>query len=494
MNIKAQLYSWRDAECARKGVEAFRILPNTTLDEIALKLPKDKDELCLVKGIKEMKFAQYGKEILQILNGESVTIEAVKDVAVEKPLTVSQYLNIINIEIGKIQSRIKGEVVTFQISGNAIYFTIKDSENDSVLSVFMWASDYRISGITITTGLEVIVEGHSEIYKPNGKFSLRANTIELIGEGSLKVAYDKLKKKLDDEGLFDEKVKIKIKEFPTNIGVITSKQGAVIHDFLNNLGKFGFNIKFVDSRVEGVLATKDILSSIERMSHEKLDALVIIRGGGSLESLQAFNNEYVVRAISKVKIPVICAIGHDKDVPLAQMVADYAPSTPSICTSIINESWNTARFHVESYNNIALSSFSKSLQRKINTVTRTHGYLGSCFSEVSNRINYAINCINTGSQLYQQALYAKNKEVNVLKNNLINIFPRLYDSSISILGQITGILDAYDPMRQLKLGYSLIYSKEKILKSVSNIQINDTISAELVDGTIVANITKINLK
>jgi exodeoxyribonuclease VII large subunit len=186
--------------------------------------------------------------------------------------------------------------------------------------------------------MEVIVEGTPSIYIPNGRFNFGVNTIELVGEGALKMAYDKLKKKLDSEGLFDIERKKLIPELPERIGLITSETGAVIHDFLTNIGKYGFKIKFFNSRVEGQLAIKDLLSAIEYFEDKDIDVLVIIRGGGSLESLQAFNNEVLIRKIADFEKPVICGIGHDKDVPLCALVADLLVSTPTAVTTVLNRS------------------------------------------------------------------------------------------------------------------------------------------------------------
>jgi len=186
--------------------------------------------------------------------------------------------------------------------------------------------------------MEVIVEGMPNIYVPNGRFNFSVNTIELVGEGALKLAYDKLKKKLTAEGLLAVERKKTIPELPEKIGLITSETGAVIHDFLTNIGKYGFKIKFFNSRVEGQLAIKDLLKAIEYFKNQDIDVLVIIRGGGSFESLQAFNNEVLVRKIAEFEKPVICGIGHDKDIPLSALAADLLVSTPTAVTTVLNRS------------------------------------------------------------------------------------------------------------------------------------------------------------
>lgn len=504
MDIKERLYRWRDNEANKKGIEAFRVLPNSTLDEISNVLPKTKDELCSVKGVKEMKFAQYGEQILQIVNGieinfeedsdsEDVEHDDTFDIKKEKDnfLTVGEYLNLVNSKLQTLRAKVKGEVVSAQVSGSAIYFTIKDSVNEGTLSVFMWVSDYRMSGVTLAPGLEVLVGGHPEIYKPTGRFSLRASTLELIGEGALKKAYDELKKKLEKEGLFAESRKRKLADYPTRIGLITSRQGAVIHDFLNNLGQYGYSIKFVDSRVEGVLAIKELLGAIKQMKKEDIDTLVIIRGGGSLESLQAFNNELIVREIANFKVPVICAIGHDKDVPLAQLVSDYAPSTPSICTSILNESWNVAKYNVDIYKQTILSNFESALNSKLNIVNRAHSYFERSYISIQNKINTAINTVNKSIVILQKSIEDKRKTIDLNKNRLIVSFNNQKTSIDRIINQTSSILDAYNPINQLKIGYSILYSENKVLKSVKNAKLGSEIEVQLSDGKLTAEVTNI---
>ena len=303
-NLRQALYAWRDNEASKRSVELFRILPNTALDEIVRALPRSKEELTAIKGIKDAKYHAYGQSILALVdeyagtNSGSIVSDTTKGDGMERisslqgegPVTkegvvgettfsVSNYLDIVNAALWRFSARVKGEVTSFKIQGSAIYMNMKDRDDDSIMNVFMWASDYQLSGIEVTEGLEVIIEGKSEIYKPNGRMNFRAQTIELVGEGALKKAYDLLKKKLDAEGLFAPEKKRPLPEFPERIGLITSKQGAVIHDFLNNLGKYGYHVRFTDARVEGIGAVKEILAAIKYFQDKDIDTLVVIRGG-----------------------------------------------------------------------------------------------------------------------------------------------------------------------------------------------------------------------
>lgn len=508
MNLRAALYAWRDSEARAKNIEGFRVFPNATLDAIVSALPRTKDELLQVKGVKEAKYQLYGKAILKVVEEcihapkvaekdpqAFVSMNGVMNRTaspLERPAyTISQFLDILNRELYRIPARVRGEVVSISERGSALYFSVKDTESEAVLSVFMWTSDYKFSGVTIEAGLEVIIEGRVEIYKPMGRLSLRAQTIELVGEGALKKAYDLLRKKLELEGLFAAGRKRALPLFPTRIGVITSKQGAVIHDLLNNLGKFGFAIKFIDARVEGVLAVKDIYNAITRMKHEDIDVLVLIRGGGSLESLQAFNNEYVVRAIAEFPKPVICAIGHDKDVPLAQLAADLAPSTPTACTALLNESWMSASHEVLNYEQRMMNAYSEALHAKELHFIRAQRYFERTFMGLRTAVTDAINGVMKQLPLLDHAFSEQRRVLIDAQASAQRSMRIAMDQIKEKLSRYASLLDAHDPMRQLRLGYSILRTKAGVLRSVKGSALGDTIDAVLADGTLTARITNI---
>jgi exodeoxyribonuclease VII large subunit len=209
--------------------------------------------------------------------------------------------------------------------------------------------------------MEVILSGNANLYPPSGRFSFIAKTVELVGEGTLKKAYDELKRKLTTEGIFSPERKRTLPAFPQQIGIITSKTGAVIHDFANNVGKHGYSFKFIDSRVEGKEALFDLLQAIKTMSKQDIDILVIMRGGGSLQSLAAFDNESVVRAIASFPVPVIAAIGHHQDVPLTNLAADIEVSTPTAAANLVSRSWDMAERSLERDSQKILAKYQEAL-------------------------------------------------------------------------------------------------------------------------------------
>src|SRR3989344_4190175 len=257
-------------------------------------------------------------------------------------ISVSQYLDKLNSTLKTEKAKIIGEVSELKMyeGKSYLFFSLRDKKDQSVINCIMWKRDFAISGVELESGLEIIVSATPEVYKPNGRLTFKVESVELVGEGALQIAYEKLKKKLELEGLFAESRKRELPEYPHRIGVITSKSGAVINDFLTNIGKFGFEILFVDSKVEGQDAIRDLLSAVETLKNKDLDVLIMMRGGGSLESFMAFNNETLVRAVASFPAPVLTRIEHDKYAPLVSLVSDRNVSTPTAVANLLNQSWN----------------------------------------------------------------------------------------------------------------------------------------------------------
>ncbi|KKU78840.1 MAG: Exodeoxyribonuclease 7 large subunit, partial [Parcubacteria group bacterium GW2011_GWA2_47_7] len=382
----------------------------------------------------------------------------------------------------------KGEVTSFKAQGKAVYFSIRDAVDGSTLSVFMWMSDFDLAGIALTEGLEVVIEGRSEIYKPSGRFSFRAETIQPVGEGAFKKAYDELKKKMEVEGLFIPERKRKLKEHPVRIGLVTSRSGAVIHDFLSNLGKFGFHVAFVDSRVEGAGAVKDILSALSVLESKDLDVLVLIRGGGSLESLQAFNNEHVVRKIAEFPAVTICAIGHDKDVPLVQLVADYAPSTPTATTTLLNASWQESIHELSTLSIGILSHFEQDIWQLGDTLRNTRSELEEYLDVLLRPFRQLVAGFNDSLVALARILSSKKDEIVYAEKALVEQYRlAIKHTAESLLGAGKSLAQN-DPMRQLRLGYSILTKKERVIRSIHDIAPGERFEARLADGTLVGEV------
>ncbi len=496
-DLLQKLKDWRRNEAQKEGVDFFRVLSNATLETIASLEPKTKTELMSVKGIKEGKFNKYGSGILALANGNSGVDEknfAEKEGEDKKPYTISDYLNFLNAEFRKYRARVQGEVSSLDIRDNYLFFSLKDKNNESVLSCFMWKNNYELAGISLEIGMEIIVDGFPEIYAPAGRFNFKASAIELVGEGALKKAYDKLKQKLEKEGLFSFERKKLIPEFPRKIGLITSETGAVIHDFLNNLGKYGYHISFVNSRVEGQIAVRSLLSAIEYFGGKDIDVLVIIRGGGSLESLQAFNNETLVRKIADLKFPVICGIGHDKDVPLASLVADKAVSTPTAVAVALNKSWEKIVNDIAAIEKDIVYLYEKALDTASRRVELFSGSLAKFFGNIFQtfeKLRYAVR--NNLSKIAYEIKDAR-KTLLSFSESLLNNLEKGFENNEKMLDDIEKQLQVFDPARQLKLGYSIVSVLGKVIKTVKQVKIGEKLDVRVSDGDITSVVDGINNK
>lgn len=381
-------------------------------------------------------------------------------------VSVSLYLDRVNSKLKTEKAKIRGEISGVQeYPGRSyLYFSIKDTEDQSTIKCFMWKRDYTISGVDIKDGLEVVVSAYPAIYKPNGGLSLQVESLELLGEGALQIAYEKLKKKLEAEGLFSLDKKREIPEYPHKIGVITSKSGAVINDFLTNIGKFGYEIFFVDSKVEGQDAIKDLLLALRTLKQKDIDVLVMMRGGGSLESFQAFNNEVLVREVASFPVPVITGIGHDKDAPLVSFVSDKNVSTPTAVANLLNSTWRDAEAKVKLSQEKILSVYSSAIsQNKFfieNSVIRMERAMKTVVEFVEDAERIIFEGVETMIQDIKKFILQSGKT-----------------------------LDLVDPKRQLSRGYSIVKSKSGVIKSKSQVKTGDKLDIMLSDGIIDTQVT-----
>lgn len=360
-------------------------------------------------------------------------------------VTVAEYINYLNNEFKRFRGRVLGEVSQVKLASSGhVYFTLKDKSGESSLECVVWSSKYRLSGVNLEVGMEVILTGAPNVYPARGSLSFVADTIELVGEGALKKAYDDLKRRLTLEGIFAPEKKRRLPEFPKKIGVITSEKGAVIHDFMNNLGHFGFEIIFIDSKVEGVAATEDILRAVRTMRNQPIDVLVMIRGGGSLESLQAYNNETLIREIASFPVPVVAGIGHDQDVPLMALAADAMCSTPTATAVLLTKPWLEAKMKV---------------RQLMSSVMRVKAEIERMRSRLELTLNQLIERIRRG--IIEAGKTIQLAEMTVKANN---------------------------PRRQLTLGYAIARINGKVIRSVKDAAPKETISLELADGEIKASI------
>ncbi|MDD4624917.1 MAG: exodeoxyribonuclease VII large subunit [Candidatus Pacebacteria bacterium] len=407
--------------------------------------------------------------------------------------SVSEYIEFLNLKIKPFEVKIVGEVgqVQFGPTGH-VYFSLKDEKNGSTLNCIIWKSSYRSYGINLKEGMKITAVGHAEIYAQSGRLSFIAKVISLAGEGALKKEYDRIKASLEKEGIFAEERKRRLPVYPHKIGVITSRQGAVIADFLNNLGKFGFSVKMIDSRVEGQEAVKDLLASIKSFKKQKIEVLIIMRGGGSMESMMAFNNELLVREIASFPCPVIAGIGHHKDMPLAAMAADVAVSTPTAAANLLGESWQKAELFLERAARQIVLAYERKLAHINSLLQRSLAELDGFKRDMIERYEE----FKSGLRFYLQKIDGK---INSIKSDIKNLSLKVFFSFDSALRNVSRQTDYAEktislnnPERQLKLGYSIAFLKGEVLRSVSQIQKGQELNIRLADGFVESEVKKIN--
>lgn len=355
-------------------------------------------------------------------------------------LSVSVYIDKLNRTLKSQAYRIKGEVTTVKSFNWGVIYTVKDKDDNACLDCMTWDRDYRANGVELKVGDEIIITGHPDVYKPNGRLSFKASVIEYAGEGALKRDYEKLKAKLTAEGIFNREHKRALPTLPTKIGVITSMNGVVIQDFTTNLSLHGFKIKTVDSRVEGKEALNELLEAIKTMSKQDIEVLVIMRGGGSLEALQAFNNEMLVRSIANFKVPVLTGIGHDVDVTLSEMAADVGRSTPTAVAEALNEQWDGLIHQLEVLQGKILGSYRTSLivssqevVAKSHNVFRRYerrlaqarsdlndksGIVKTRYASLANRVREAALVLTTATSIMKSAIRVKRRSLAQIPSDL----------------------------------------------------------------------------
>ncbi len=408
--------------------------------------------------------------------------------------SVSDFLERINDLLSAERCFVSGEVSEWKAYPSGIYFSVKDKEDGSVLRCYMHPSIFRNAGLLVEIGMEVKLGGSPAIYTPTGQFNFRATSIELVGEGALKKAYELLLKKLQEEGLFARKRAIP--ERIEKVGIISSKGGVVIQDFRKNLLPLGFKLYFADSRVEGAQAVPELVRAITRLNLVKdLDVIVIMRGGGSLESMQAFNNELVCREIFASKIPVIAGIGHDVDVPIATMVADASVSTPTAAAHFMNQSWESFRRIVEDHEREILNSFDDALSEYRARIDRATGGMVSglrhiflLFADLEKRF------IRNAGTLGER--------IRALEDQIEGVLSRAFDrieygirAASSDVSRVEQILSFADPTRNLRLGYSIVFRSDgRVVKGITGLKKGEVLRSQFAEGEVTSEIISLKDK
>lgn len=513
-----ELRRWRDEQARIEGVEVYRVMNNATLEALVGRMPATMLELLEVKGIKAAKSRKYGKVLLGILEefkagsganivdslptelgstnselGQEGGEEKSQETVNHEPLTVSQFLDGINVELSGMAARIKGEVTSVDLRERVIYFSLKDPEGEGMVSCVIFRYQYQVSGVELAVGDEVIVEGVPEIYKPSGRFSLKVGVIELAGEGALKKAYDALKAKLEQEGLLAPERKRLLPTLIERVALVTSSDGAAIGDFTMNLGRNGIHVDFYPTAVEGKKAVFEIIKALQffRESDREHDCLVLIRGGGSLESLQAFNSEALVREVANARVPVLCGVGHEKDVTLAALVADMMVSTPTATAKVLASGWEMARHEVDLARTTLLGSSAGLIADSQEILGQSERRIEGYFRELQKNIQTLFARFYGEALSLSLHLQARSNLLSDLEKQLIQQNTFVIDRIGESLRTLGELLASLDPKRVLERGYAFLRHQGKLVRRTEDIHINETVEGTLANGKFSAIIKEI---
>ena len=442
-----------------------------------------------------------------------------------RPLTVSELNEQVKsaLERGFASVWVEAEIVNFVAAHSGHwYFTLHDG--DSQLKAACYIRNNQRIRFQPFDGLQVRVRGKLSVYQPKGEYQMLVESLQPVGEGALKVAFEQIKLKLAKEGLFAEELKRDLPVLPKRVGVVTSPNGAAFHDILNVLSRRTrtVNITLIPTRVQGETAGEEIEAAIKfanqynKTATEKIDVLIVGRGGGSSEDLWAFNEERVARAIRGSQIPVISAVGHEINSSISDFVADrYAP-TPSAAAEIVAESEEglEAFIYQRTQDLFQLIGY-KILQSRADLQEFA---LSSVFSEFPQRVKdwrYEIEDFTEQMRFalaeklknQKQTLESLNNRISPLKlaselsekkiklvllnQKQISAMKDILDANDEKLKISMASLDALSPLSVLNRGYSIIKDEnDHILRDVKQIVVNDKLKIRLANGKLEAKVVK----
>ena len=391
---------------------------------------------------------------------------------------------------------LKAEISNFKAHTRGhLYFTLKDET--SRINAVMFS--YNVSKLKFKPidGMKVLVKGKISVYEATGSYQIYVEEMDQDGLGNLYIEFEKLKKKLASEGLFDQDKKKKIPKVPKKIGIVTASTGAAIKDILTTI-KRRFPICetiLFPSLVQGVDAAKDIVKNIEIANTYDIDTLIVGRGGGSIEDLWPFNEEIVARAIFESKVPVISAVGHEIDFTIADFVADLRAPTPTAAAELAVPNMDTINNYLET----VVSRSTISINNYIDS--RKQVLLGLVSSYVLKKPTAMYEIKEQNLDFLIDNL---NKEIKkILDNNRVRLYKTMgsyvltnpdimYKFKMQNLEHIINKLDVLNPMNTLKRGYSIVKKDNKVISDIDSVFVDDMINVSVKNGIINAKVVEVN--
>ena len=413
---------------------------------------------------------------------------------------------------------VEGEISNFRApeSGH-LYFTLKDG--NAQIRVVMFRSSARLPRFRPADGLQVVVRGRVTVYEDRGELQISAEYLEPKGAGSLQLAFEQLKAKLEAEGLFAPERRKPIPTLPARIGVVTSAQAAALRDILNVLQRrhHSVNVLIYPAQVQGDAASNEVAAGVRFFNqHDNVDVIIVARGGGSAEDLASFNDEALARTVAASEIPVISAVGHETDFTIVDFVADLRAPTPSAAAELVIRS----RQEVEDHAAALHERLSRAIRyrllmgRQALTELAQHGAFARMMELIRQR-QQKLDDLTHRMELAERHLLEQMRRrwemtsaavrhydlrlvINGMRGELESGTAALVSIMRNVLLQhrvrserLQTALESLSPLAILERGYALIFDSEgKLLKDVRTLKIGDEVSARLARGEIHAAVTK----
>ena len=367
---------------------------------------------------------------------------------------------------------VKGEIsnFTYHRTGH-LYFSLKD-EGGQIKAVMFRSSAASLKFMP-ENGMKVIVRCSVNVYMQTGTYQLYVTSMQPDGIGALYLAYEQLKAKLEAEGLFAEEHKSTIPLYSERVGVITSPTGAAVRDIINVMGRRypAAKIYLYPSLVQGDGAEDNLIAGLDYFEKSGLvDVVIIGRGGGSIEDLWAFNGERLARKIYECRVPIISAVGHETDFTICDFVSDLRAPTPSAAAEI------------------AVPDIKDLLIRLDNWYDRAEKALISAAEHREQRLSFIKSSVIFKNP--ESVFDEKIRAVEELSNKLLSCEGALLDKKANELALVAGKLHALSPLATLARGYSVILTEDKLIRSVSDVDVGQKVEIRLSDGEISASVTE----
>ena len=408
-----------------------------------------------------------------------------------------------------------GEISNFRLRPTHQYFSLKDE--NAIISATMFQSAFKKIQFRPEEGMKVLVIGKVSVFEKSGQYQINIEHMEPDGVGALYLAYEQLKKKLEAEGLFSLP-KMPIPQFPKKIAILTSESGAVIQDIQTTVARRFPIVQLVlyPTVVQGVHAVNSILKNLNLVEQEDYDVVIIGRGGGSIEDLWAFNEEPVVRRVAELSIPVISSVGHETDTTLIDFVSDMRAATPTAAAEIatpvlmeIHQQLRNLQTRLEQALSRQLQIKRERMQALANaSIFQNPERIYQVYQQRVDQLEMRLQQIMQQSVQHKRQQLVKNqhrlelgspsRRVQTEKQALQYLAKRLEQAQGQLMKdkkqqfqRAIQQLDLLSPLKIMNRGYGILQQDETIIKSVKQLEVNQELTIQLVDGTVRSKVTSV---